>query len=241
MRVVRRIFRMMGSEHCTLYAMKRAFEREGAPTPGGARFWHAKVIRNYLSEDVYKPHTRDEIMAMVDAGQMSAVVAASLDSNNSYCIWWFNRRRTRRTQVSEVGSNGEPTSRKKDQYVQRPKEEWVAVPVPDSGIPREWVDTVRDALKSNRVPSSAGRRVWEISGGIIKCVECGRNMMIHSVLALAPRAAASTTVAGRAIGTARRPAATASATAPTRRSRECGTLSPGFSRTQSASRPDSKR
>src|SRR5215210_5509867 len=186
MRVVRRIFRMVGSERRTLYAVKRTFEREGVPTPSGARFWHAKCIRNYISEDVYKPHTRDEIMAMVGAGQMSAAVAAGLDPNKSYGIWWFNRRRTRRTQVAEVGSNGERTYKKKGQYVQRPKEEWVAVPVPDSGIPRAWIGTARDALKGNSVPSSAGRRVWELSGGIIKCGECGRNMMIHSVLA--PRA-----------------------------------------------------
>jgi site-specific DNA recombinase len=94
MRVVRRIFRMIGSERRTLYAVKRTLEREGVPTPGGARFWHAKCIRNYLSDDVYKPHTRDEITAMVDAGQMSAAVAAGLDPNERYGIWWFNRRHT---------------------------------------------------------------------------------------------------------------------------------------------------
>ncbi len=186
MRVVRRIFRMVGSERRTLYAVKRTLEREGIPTPSGARFWHAKCIRNYLSEDVYKRHTHDEIMAMVDAGQMSAAVASGLDPSKSYGIWWFNRRRTRRTQVSTVGPGGERTYKKKGRYVERPKEEWVAVPVPDSGIPREWVDTARDTLKGNSVPSSAGRRVWEISGGIAKCKECGRNMMIHSVMA--PRA-----------------------------------------------------
>jgi site-specific DNA recombinase len=182
MRVVRRIFHMVGAEHRTLYAVKRTLERENVPTPGGARFWHAKCIRNYLSEDVYKPHTRDEITAMVDAGQMSASVAAGLDPNKTYGVWWFNRRRTRRTQVSVLGNNGERTYRKKGQYVQRPKEEWVAVPVPDSGIPREWVDAARDTLKGNSVPSSAGRRVWEISGGIATCKVCGRNMMIHSVM-----------------------------------------------------------
>jgi site-specific DNA recombinase len=125
-------------------------------------------------------------MAMVDAGQMSAAVASGLDPSKSYGIWWFNRRRTRRTQVSTVGPGGERTYKKKGRYVERPKEEWVAVPVPDSGIPREWVDTARDTLKGNSVPSSAGRRVWEVSGGIAKCKECGRNMMIHSVMA--PRA-----------------------------------------------------
>src|ERR687895_142069 len=123
MRVVRRIFRMVGSERRTLYAVKRTLEREGIPPPTGARFWHAKCIRNYLSEDVYKRHTHDEIMAMVDAGQMSASVAAELDPNKTYGIWWFNRRRTRRTQVSALGHNGERTYRKKGHYVQRPKED----------------------------------------------------------------------------------------------------------------------
>jgi Recombinase len=112
-----RIFRMVGSEHRTLYAVKRTLERESVPTPGGARFWHAKCIRNYLSEDVYKPHTRDEIMAMVGAGQMSAAVAASLDPYKAYVIWWFNRRRTRRTQVSALGPDGERTYKKKGRYV----------------------------------------------------------------------------------------------------------------------------
>jgi hypothetical protein len=60
------------------------------------------------------------------------------------------------------------------------------VPVPDAGIPREWVEAARDTLKGNSVPSSAGRRVWEISGGIATCAECGCTMMIHSVMA--PRA-----------------------------------------------------
>jgi site-specific DNA recombinase len=59
----------------------------------------------------------------------------------------------------------------------------VAVPVPDSGVQREWVDLAREMIKENRVPSAAGRRVWELSGGITKCGECGCNMMIHSVAA----------------------------------------------------------
>jgi site-specific DNA recombinase len=183
MRVVRRIFSLVGSERRTLYGVKRVLEREGVPTPSGLRSWHIKCIRNYLLEDVYKPHSLEEIMAMVEAGQMSASVAATLDPEKSYGIWWFNRRRTRRTQVSELGPNGERTYRKKGHYVQRSKEDWVAVPVPDAGIPREWVDASRKVLNGNSVPSSAGRRVWELSGGIIKCSECGRNMMIHSVLA----------------------------------------------------------
>src|SRR5918992_938501 len=79
MRVVRRIFSLVGSERRTLYGVKRVLEREGVPTPSGLRSWHIKCIRNYLQEDVYKPHTAAEVMAMVEAGQISAATAADLD------------------------------------------------------------------------------------------------------------------------------------------------------------------
>ena len=54
------------------------------------------------------------------------------------------------------------------------------MPVPDSGIPREWVDAARDALTRNQKPSSAGHRVWELSGGILECATCGWKMMLQS-------------------------------------------------------------
>jgi len=54
--------------------------------------------------------------------------------------------------------------------------ERIGVPVPDSGIPREWVDAAREALKNNRRPARAGRREWELTSGILRCAECGRAM-----------------------------------------------------------------
>jgi site-specific DNA recombinase len=183
MQVVQGIFRMIGEEHATLYKTKRRLEREGMPAPGGGNLWHAKVLRNYILDDVYKPHTHAEMIALVDAGQIAASVATRLDPKKRYGIWWFNRRRTNRTQVAEVGKDGVRTYKKRSRYTHRPKEEWVAVPVPDSGIPRKWVDAAREAIRDNRPPSSAGWRVWELSGGIAKCEVCGRNMMIHSVTA----------------------------------------------------------
>jgi len=65
------------------------------PTPGGGKLWHAKMLRYYILDDVYKPHTHAEIMALVNARQMAASVAARLDPNKRYGIWWFNRRRTK--------------------------------------------------------------------------------------------------------------------------------------------------
>jgi hypothetical protein len=63
----------------------------------------------------------------------------------------------------------------------KPREEWVGVPVPDPGVPREWVDNAREAIKENRRPSSAVRRFWELSSGILRCGGCGYSVMTNSM------------------------------------------------------------
>ena len=181
MPTVRRIVRMIGAEHRTLHAVKRTLEREGVPTTYGKSYWSPKMLRSFVMDDTYRPHSHEELGAMVEAGQMSAEVYGRLDPEKRYGIWWFNRRRTRRTQVAEPGVNGERSYKKTSRYVYRPKEEWVAVPVPDSGISPELIDLAREAIRDNTTPSSAGRRAWELSGGILRCGECRTNMMSHSV------------------------------------------------------------
>src|SRR5918998_4689506 len=63
-----------------------------------------------------------------------------------------------------------------------PREERVAVPVPvaELGVPREHVDAARERIRGNRAPSSAGRRFWELAGGVLFC-RCGRRMATHTV------------------------------------------------------------
>src|SRR3712207_7410457 len=56
------------------------------------------------------------------------------------------------------------------------RSEWIAVPVPDAGIPRELVDAAREAVKDNRRPSRAGNRFWQLSGGLLRCGACDRSM-----------------------------------------------------------------
>lgn len=52
----------------------------------------------------------------------------------------------------------------------------MAVPVPDSGIPRQWVMAARASIEGNQWFSNAVHRVWELTGGVIRCAECGRAM-----------------------------------------------------------------
>lgn len=58
------------------------------------------------------------------------------------------------------------------------------VPVPvdltGSGLDRATVDAARHRVKGNRSPSRAANRFWELSGGILRCEECGRAMQTHS-------------------------------------------------------------
>jgi site-specific DNA recombinase len=90
MRVVRRIFRMIGSEGYTMNAVFKTFERELIPTPGGGKRWDRAFFRVAILDDVYRPHTYEEVEELV-----SPEVAARLDREQLYGVWWYNRLRVR--------------------------------------------------------------------------------------------------------------------------------------------------
>jgi site-specific DNA recombinase len=112
------------------------------------------------------PHSYEEITKLV-----SAEVAARLKPDETYGVWWYNRNRITRKLFAEDGL-GERYYRHVTKTTEKDKSEWIAVPVPDSGIPREWVDAAREAVRNNKKPSSAGRRYWELSGGVFRCGGC---------------------------------------------------------------------
>jgi len=180
MLVVRRIFRMVGVEGASLRGVATTLNREGVESPGApwsrSGRWGTSAIRdNIIKDDVYRPHTHEETKALV-----APEVAARLDPSGLYGVWWYNRTRSKTSQVSAIGQNGKEYVRRVES-TPKPREEWVAVPVPDPGVPREWVDAAREAIRENRRPSSAGRRFWELSGGILRCGGCGYAMMTNSI------------------------------------------------------------
>ena len=176
MLVVRRIFYMIGAEGANISQVKRTLEREGVPTAGGGKYWDRQFFRDCILNDCYRPHTLEEIEKLVAEGLMKPEVAARLAREKRYGIWWFNRYRYTRKMVAEVGPDGQYEYKKRQKSVPRPREEWIAVPVADAGVPRELVDAARNAIRTNHRPSSAGHRVWELSGGILRCGTCGRSM-----------------------------------------------------------------
>jgi site-specific DNA recombinase len=173
---VRRIFRMVGVEGQTIFSAKRMLDAAGIPTVTGKPRWSASMVRDIISNDEYRPHAFEEVQALV-----TPEVAARLDPRQSYGLWTWDINRHVRSRVSEIGPDGQRFYKKRHKRIARPKEEWVHVPVPNSGVPREWVDAAREAIKDNRKTANAGRRFWELSGGILRCGECGWALPAHNV------------------------------------------------------------
>src|SRR5215204_4036246 len=107
MAVVRRIFRMVAVEGLSTHCVARTLEREGIPNPGGGRYWYKRRIKMMILDDVYRPRTLQEVDALV-----VPEVAARLDPDKLYGIWWFNRRRTTTTQVAVAGPEGRKYKKK---------------------------------------------------------------------------------------------------------------------------------
>jgi len=171
MAVVRRIFRMVGTEGASLGKVKKTLDREGTPTPAGGGSWSRVMLRRFILNDVYKPHSVSELGDI-----LAPEVVARLDQNRFYGVWWYSRRHVTERRIRE---NGDYKKRTKSLW--KPRNEWIGVPVPNSGIPRELVDAAREVIKDNQAPSSAGFRFWELSGGAIRCAACGTAMEPHTV------------------------------------------------------------
>ena len=173
--IVRRIFYMVGVEGRTLYGVGKVLRGEGVPTPNGKKLWSQTIVRKIINNDVYRPHDREEIEGLV-----APEVITKLDPHEKHGLWWFNKYRITSKQAAENAPDGKHY-RKKTKTVRKPECEWIAVPVPDCGVPREWVDAARAAIRNNRRASSSGHRFWELSGGITWCGLCGARMCTNVV------------------------------------------------------------
>ena len=171
MQIVRDIFRMIAEESMPLTSVRSALEARGVLAPGGGRRWFRSTIRKIIQNDCYRPHTYREIEQLV-----SPEVATGLDQERRYGVNWWGRRRVTEKQVTETEADGTRRYRRGYKILYKPREEWIPIPVPDSGIAPEVVDRARTLLGNNIKPSSAGERFWELSGGVFVCGGCGYRM-----------------------------------------------------------------
>jgi len=77
-------------------------------------------------------------------------------------VYYYGKHRTVRT----------PGRKNKRRDSPLPKDEWVAVPVADSGIPHELIDAARGKLDARYRPRPKAQSFFEL-GGMLVCSECG--------------------------------------------------------------------
>ncbi|MDP9426969.1 MAG: recombinase family protein [Actinomycetota bacterium] len=160
------LFRMVGVEGKALWAVKRAFDRDGVPTPAGGRYWNPTTIGRVVRNDIYRPHSAEELRALVEAGNLLPGTAAEkIMPGRVYGIYWYNRRHV------ENDPDGGGRS-----VTHHPEDERIAVPVDitDAGIELEWVEGARAAVRDNVVFSKAGGREWPLQNRLY--CPCGSKM-----------------------------------------------------------------
>lgn len=157
MAVVRRIFEMVGAQGESIYGVCRALESEGIASPTGKMVWAQPTVKDILRDDAYRPLDHGQLQLLVDERNLKADVLARLDREKRYGIWWFNRAHRTNTRVSvETPTGREYKTRSKT--VKRPRSEWIAVPVPDSGMSAD------EELDEDLARIEEGRAVaqWEL-------------------------------------------------------------------------------
>jgi site-specific DNA recombinase len=168
MRVVEKIFDL-AANGVAVRAIQTRLYTEGIPAPKGGSLWDDRVLRRLIANDVYRPHSFEEIAALV-----TPEVAARLASTKVYGIQWFNRKKANVHTITEPDGNGGRRYRKRNYVQLRPREEWIAVPVP-AHLPRDLVDRARSALENSKgYERKSLTRGWELRG-ILRC-PCGSGM-----------------------------------------------------------------
>lgn len=162
MRVVERLFRVVGAEGKTMMSAARELESEGILSPRGYAKWRTSSIKRIIENDVYLARPAAEVAELVEAP-----VAGQLEADKSYGVFWFGKTNVRRT----YGRS------KKLQITKMDSAEHVAIPVPDSGIPPEWVRSAREKIsgRTRPTPNASARRAWSLRGRI-RCA-CGYKML----------------------------------------------------------------
>lgn len=164
---VRRIFRLVAGG-ASLGSLQREFTAQGVPTTAAGSSWHRSSFRDIVLNDIYRPHSAQELQQLVEAGNLSANVLGRLDTDKAYGISCYNQNRV------------EPTDDDRHITTGRPQEEWIAVPVDitDVRLEAEQVAKARSNIRDNVRPSSAGRRSWELKG--LAYCRCGSRLTAYT-------------------------------------------------------------
>jgi site-specific DNA recombinase len=173
MRIVEKIFSMAASGMGPK-AMQTRLYAEGIPSPTGKAMWPHRILKvQMVLNDLYKPHTYDEIEPL-----LSPEVAARLGPNEAYGIWWYNRRNVTTSYDTETDRDNGKRYVTRTSVRTRDEKDWIAVPVP-AYLPRKLVDQARLMITSRTgLERKHQARQWELKG-VLRC-SCGQNMITNT-------------------------------------------------------------
>jgi Recombinase len=114
-------------------------------------------------------------------GKWHRTTLRTLIFNDTYDgVYYYGRSRKRRTPVVKM-VDGEKIYGYKTETEEHPREEWIPISVPDSGIPSETIQRARQRIEGNTwTPSNNNGLTWELSGGVGLCGYCGSRLRTRS-------------------------------------------------------------
>lgn len=173
MRVVRRILRE-AAEGRSLRGIAHGLERDGIPPRRSGKHWKPEHVRQVILKDMYRPHTYEELKEILSPD----ILATRVDPEKTYGVYYYNVHSLRRRKEREETPQG-VRYRYRTYINVRPREEWVGVPVPHSGVPAEVIDEARSRLKGVKPHIRRWSRVYEL-GGMAVCSRCGASLSATS-------------------------------------------------------------
>lgn len=87
--------------------------------------------------------------------------------------WYYGKERAELTKGKTKAGN------RKRKKKTNPEDQWIAVPVVDSGIPHEVIDKARENLNKNYRPRAKAQHYYELKG-LVYCEECGLRMTTYT-------------------------------------------------------------
>ena len=114
-------------------------------------------------------------------GKWHRATLRTLIFNDTYDgVYYYGRSRKRRTPVVKMVDE-EKVYGYKTETEEHPREEWIPISVPDSGIPSETIQRARQRIEGNTwTPSNNNGLTWELSGGVGLCGYCGSRLRTRS-------------------------------------------------------------
>jgi site-specific DNA recombinase len=114
-------------------------------------------------------------------GKWHRTTIRTLIFNEAYDgVYYYGKTRKRRVPSTKIVGRAKTYGYRTETKL-RPKEEWIGVPVPDSGVPKETIERARQRIEGNTwTPSNNNGLTWELSGGVGLCGYCGSRLRTRS-------------------------------------------------------------